>query len=552
MCGIYGCTTKDPFFVSKMIERCSHRGPDGSDLYYDDNITLGHNLLAITATPSTSTQPWRTPKGNVLVYNGEIFNYNELLERYKHLFTPTTTCDTELLAWGLDHKGIEFVKEIDSQHAFALWIPHTQELFLSRDHAGIKPLYYAMLPDRIAFASEQRALTPLLPSKHLDELAVSTYAYAGLNATSHCFLKGMHKVMPGQTLRIHNGTVTTAQLDLIVGTEDQPFDPLEFVDVLRTSIHQQCRGLRNLGVFLSGGLDSSIIALHAHELDPNLHTFTTRIDPCPRDKEDYNSDADVALEFAQLLGTNHTEVMHTTKDYLEYFEPASDCIEEPLYNPSVPMYMQANHAQAKAQRVVTLAGDMGDELCYGYPAYQKIIKMKFNTNRDIVAQWTHRLSKPPRITAPLSRDTVVDYLSMTTFKDLNTHSSIGAYMRMDQLGVCAEDYFRRNDRLAMHYGMEGRFPWASKRVMQYCMNLDMNTKTQGELKSIVKTAYKDLLPENIITKSKTGWTSPLEQWTRQNTPGVSAIHKRGASSWQGKAWPMGWQWRLFKEQHGLG
>jgi len=551
MCGIYGITAKDPLLATEMMDRCSHRGPDGSDLYYDNHITLAHNLLAITADPKDSTQPWRTPQGRVLVYNGEIFNYKELLERYRHQFTPKTTCDTELLAWGLDAYGIEFVDQIDSQHAFALWDPVSKELFLSRDHAGIKPLYYAVLPDKIAFASELRALTPLLPTKELDPLSTSTYAYTGLNVTSHGFLRGTHKVMAGETLRIHKGTVELHHTDLIQGTEDQPFDPEEFVDIMRTATHEQCRGQRDLGVFLSGGLDSSIVALHASELHPGIRTFTTRIEPCPPDKEDYNSDADCAKQLAELWQTTHTEVIHTPRHYLEYFERACGVIEEPLYNPSLPMYMQANEAQHLMGTTVTLAGDTGDELCYGYPAYQKIKKMQFNSYRDVILQWTRRLSKPPQIKPTMSRDSVVDYLAMTTFKDCRVNSNIGAYMRMDQRGVCAEDYFRRNDRLAMCYGMEGRFPWASKRAMRYCMNLDMHTKTRGDLKHLVKTAYADLLPSYITTKPKTGWTSPLQQWRQQGTPGVERI-EACYKGWQGKAWPMGWQYKLYRSTHGLG
>ena len=379
MCGIYGITAKDPLLATEMMDRCSHRGPDGSDLYYDDHITLAHNLLAITADPLDSTQPWRTPRGRVLVYNGEIFNYTDLIQRYRHQFTPKTTCDTELLAWGLDTYGIEFVDQIDSQHAFALWDPVSKELFLSRDHAGIKPLYYAVLPDKIAFASELRALTPLLPTKELDPLSVSTYAYTGLNVTTHGFLRGTHKVMAGETLRIKDREIELHHTNRIQGTEDQPFDPEEFVAVMRTAIHEQCRGERDLGVFLSGGLDSSIVALHASELHPGIRTFTTRIEPCPPDKEDYNSDADCAKQLAELWHTTHTEVVHTPKHYLEYFERACGVIEEPLYNPSLPMYMQANEAQHLMGTTVTLAGDMGDELCYGYPAYQKIKRMQFNS-----------------------------------------------------------------------------------------------------------------------------------------------------------------------------
>ncbi len=98
MCGIYGITAKDEAFIEKYITMCSHRGPDGQGIWSDDSVTLGHNLLAITETNTQSQQPWKTPQGNILIYNGEIFNYFELLDKYPN-FVPTTTCDTELLAW---------------------------------------------------------------------------------------------------------------------------------------------------------------------------------------------------------------------------------------------------------------------------------------------------------------------------------------------------------------------------------------------------------------------------------------------------------------------
>ena len=121
MCGIYGITAKDEAFIQNYFTTCSHRGQDGQDIWSDNSVTLGHNLLAITETNTRSQQPWKTPQGNILIYNGEIFNYFELLDKYPN-FVPKTTCDTELLAWGLDQYGIDFVQQIDSMHAFAYYL----------------------------------------------------------------------------------------------------------------------------------------------------------------------------------------------------------------------------------------------------------------------------------------------------------------------------------------------------------------------------------------------------------------------------------------------
>ncbi len=129
MCGIYGITSKNYSFIDQYIKTCSHRGPNGSGIWKGDDITLGHNLLSIMAKPNMSTQPWATPKGNILVYNGEIFNYYELKAKYKQ-FIDTTDCDTELLAWGLDNFGLNFIDEIDSMHGFAYYNIKKKELII--------------------------------------------------------------------------------------------------------------------------------------------------------------------------------------------------------------------------------------------------------------------------------------------------------------------------------------------------------------------------------------------------------------------------------------
>ena len=156
MCGIYGITASDQHFINEYMHICKHRGPDGGSKIEIVNkksgntVTLGHNLLSIMAEPNKSYQPWRTPKGNTLIYNGEIFNYYELKEKYP-AFKDTTGCDTELLAWGLDKFGLKFIDEIDSMHGFAYYRVGEQELWLSRDHAGIKPLFYAEVKEGLVF-----------------------------------------------------------------------------------------------------------------------------------------------------------------------------------------------------------------------------------------------------------------------------------------------------------------------------------------------------------------------------------------------------------------
>ncbi len=518
MCGVYGITWVDEPYIRRMIDKCIHRGPDGSSIYTDmKDITLGHNLLSITEKPQESKQPWKTPKGNILVYNGEIFNYEELCSKYQRDFIPKTTCDTELLAWGLDEFGVEFVELIDSQHAFAYWNSHEKTITISRDHAGIKPLYYRKVGSKgIEFASELKAI--LKGNETINSMAEACFAYTGLNVTHFSFYNDIYKLLPGESITFRKSDILRKYSNIVIGSEDKTFNPDEFVEEVRLAVTNNMRGVRERGIFLSGGIDSAVIAMHAIEIEPKIKTFTSRVYPNPEGGEDFNSDANYAKMLANSLGTNHNEIIHTQKDWDSFLESSWRTCEEPMYNWSIPMYQQVNKVMSENGIVITLAGDMGDELTLGYPSYFKFqrknyLKTFFKPKLiNTIKHWVNRMKKPPDIAVSVSKENIIEYLYYGPFKNLQPNDPVAAYQRMDQIGVCSEDFFRRNDRLGMLYSMEGRFPWASKRLMQYCMNINPKEKIKLGQKGITKIAYKNILPKFILNKSKTGWTSPIQQW----------------------------------------
>ena len=533
MCGIYGITKKNINWVKSYIKKCHYRGPDKSEIYIDDNITLGHNLLSITDIPSQGTQPWKTNRGNILIYNGEIFNYFELCKKYKN-FNPKTKCDTELLAWGLDEYGIDFIDQIDSQHAFALWIPTKKNLYLSRDHAGIKPLFYSLTNDFLVFGSEAKGLLDIIPgSRNLDFLAFSCWNISGLNVTNNSFFKGIKKLMPGETMKfdLNQKKLLSIKRNLILGGKSLNYDQEEFKDVFDSSIKESLIGTRPIGICLSGGMDSAMIAYHANK-HFKQNTFTNHILPCPNDpNEDYNSDSKEAKNLAKIENFNHTMVVHSPKLYAKYWKKTVEALEEPMYNPSIPMYAHMNDVMSKHGIVVTLAGDMGDELLGGYPSYIKAKKQNFKTHRDCVSFWlTKRLIRPPSFKVKVNVNEIIDVLINSIFPDSlwDKDDPVSSYMRLDQQGLCSEDYFRRNDRLGMLFSMEGRFPFACKKMINYCMNIHSNYKlgeTLDTLKLISRKSYKNLLPDSIINKSKTGWTAPINLWRTQFKKDCSEINK---------------------------
>jgi asparagine synthase (glutamine-hydrolysing) len=536
MCGIYGITAKDPEFIKSFIDICKHRGPDGESVWTSDEVTLGHNLLSIMADPANSQQPWKTPNGNILVYNGEIFNYYELKEKYTD-FVDTTGCDTELLAWGLDKFGLNFIDEIDSMHGFAYYEIDKKQITLSRDHAGIKPVYYAEIDEGLVFGSEIKGMLDKVPnSRTVDRLAMSCLAWTGINATRNTTFSGIKKLLAGETksYSVEDKKFTETKRIFIKPTSNHTFDIKEFQDKARATVKMCSIGQRKIGVFLSGGLDSSLIAHELNMINGPAVTFTNKMKPNIVTSEDFNSDADAAEQLAKVEGYDHTVVKITPDNVVDSWDDAIYYMEQPMYNQSVAMYCYTNKVLHDNGIVVTMAGDMGDEILGGYPKYWKLTqtaylermigKEQIESWDDILTLWMQRIKRPLAglvMGGDLTKKQVHDELKKCYPDDLwNPKDPVASYMALDCVTQVPEEFFNRNDKFGMAYGMEGRFPLATKMFMEYCMSIPVSDKiglNKADTKLPTKKAYKKRLPGFIIEKMKTGWTVPLGYWLTKGT-----------------------------------
>ena len=525
MCGIYGITKNDTKFIHQFIEKCTHRGPDGSDVWHDEDVTLGHNLLAITSEPSQGKQPWQTPKGNVLVYNGEIFNYQELCNKYHNQFTPTTTCDTELLAFLLDKDPQQAIKEIDSMHGFAYYDRQTKKLIISRDHAGIKPLYYAETQDGLVFGSEIKGMLDKVPnSNKIDDIASACMSYCGVNATNHSLFNNIRKVMPGQTLTydVANKRFAGSDTYTIHPTSNKNLDLEEFRHEAHETVKMSTLGIRKFGMFLSGGLDSTLVAHELNTVLGGLDTFTNRMNPNIITDEDHNDDANHARMFADDYKMNHTEIEITPQMMMDCWDKTMWFMEQPVYNWNMPMYYETNKKLAEAGVVVTMAGDMGDELLGGYPKYWKLTKPeeKIKSWEGLVWKWMHRIKRPVEMKRKISKEELHAILIKQMPQEVwNPADHVNSYMALDCVTQVPEDFFARNDKFGMAFSMEGRFPLATKRFMSYCLAINSQHKMgqeKSQTKLPTKLAYKGVMPDYIINKMKTGWTVPLMYWLNNN------------------------------------
>jgi len=517
MCGIYGITKKDIDLIQKYINTCSYRGPDGSDVWADDHITLGHNLLAITSEPSQGRQPWITNKGNVLIYNGEIFNYQDLVTAYN--LQPKTSCDTELLAHLLDTEDMQSVKLIDSMHAFVYYDKTAKTIILSRDHAGIKPLFYAETSDGLIFGSEIKGMLEHVPnSRCMDAMAAAAMSYSGINATRNTMFTNIKKVLPGETLKysIEHKQFVSQDRTIITPTSNRNLDLEEFRSQAHDTVKMSTLGIRKFGVFLSGGLDSTLVAYELKNILGELDSFTNEMNPNVVIGENFNDDANCAQQFAQDIGLNHHRVEVTPHTVEQYWADAMHTMEQPVYNMSMPMYYYTNKFLSEQGVVVTMAGDMGDELLGGYQKYWKLRNDAPTSFRDMMWKWMHRIKRPIQLSTKISMNDVHDELCRTIPEILwNVQDPITSYMAVDCVTQVPEEFFSRNDQFGMRFSMEGRFPLATQQFMRYCLDIHSDYKIgkdKSDTKLPTKLAYKNILPDYIINKEKTGWTVPLIYW----------------------------------------
>lgn len=527
MCGIYGITQKNEQFIQNYIDHCSHRGPDGQGIWSNDKITLGHNLLSITDQPINSKQPWITPRGNILIYNGEIFNYAELVKKYK-TFQPRTVCDTELLAWGLDMGGIDFIDDIDSMHGFAYYDVNKNELIVSRDHAGIKPVYYAEIDCGLVFGSEIKGMLDIVPnSRKVDPMAMACMSLTGINATRNTFFTNIKKLMSGETIvyDVTNKRIKHRRRDVIKPTSTNIFSSEEFCFEANQTVKMCTLGIRKIGVFLSGGLDSSLVAHELKKITGEANTFTNRMEPhIAVFGEDYNDDARCASVLAAHEKYNHKEIICNPKIIEEYWQDSMYYIEQPMYNPSLAMYCYTNKMLSQNNIIVTMAGDMGDELLGGYSKYWELRNNKWGEIKsfsDLIYAWMKRIKRPMQLYNNLIDPTDIHNELIKIYPDslFNPNDVLNSYMALDCVAQVPEEFFNRNDKYGMAYSMEGRFPLATKRFMRYCLGFHSTYKIgkrKTDTKLPTKISYKNKLPECIIKKSKTGWTTPLAYWMFDN------------------------------------
>jgi asparagine synthase (glutamine-hydrolysing) len=552
MCGIVGLwKTRDDALVRAMADRIRHRGPDSDGFHFTDDVSLGMRRLAIIDVQG-GDQPLYNETGRVaVVFNGEIYNFKDLrkgLIDKGHVFK--TNADTEVIVHLYEERGVDLCASLNGMFAFALWDEDRKRLLLARDHLGIKPLYYTVYGGKLAFASEMKALLAL-PSVSREILpeALRLYLATGSIPAPHSILRDVKKLPAGHWLTADSSGIRINSYwspPLPEESSGRAWDTDEIADLLDQAVRRQLMSDVPLGVFLSGGLDSSaIVAFASRHVSGPLKTFSVGYSA---PDQSYN-ELDKARRVAQQFGCDHSEFMLSPGIH-DLLVPLVRSFDEPFADSSaVATYLVSR--EARKHVTVALTGVGGDELFGGYPRYLGLrlahalellpqplrrsaaLSARFMPDMGGSVNWPGRVKRflsefPKPIAEQYARWT--SFLSPELLSGLLKERSplsgdLGAMRgglitpslvaQTDLLTYLPSDLLCMTDRMSMAHSLEARVPFLDVPLVEQMSRIPLSAKMTGlRLKAMLKDIMKPHLPGEILTQTKMGFSIPLARWIR--------------------------------------
>lgn len=546
-----------------MCGELRHRGPDDTGVFVDGPFGFGMTRLSIVDL-HTGHQPILSEDGNVVVVcNGEIYNYPELrtkLEAMGHTFS--THSDTESIVHLYEEYGTAFVSHLSGMFALAVWDRRMRRLLLARDRLGIKPLHVYVSRGTFGFASELKALLRLQGvNREIDPASLDAYLSLSYVPAPRTILKGIQKVLPGTMAIVDSGGVRTDrywQPRFPVQAERKPLAEEEIGERLRALMRQTVKEHLlsdvQLGVFLSGGLDSSLVVALMSEFVPRLKTFSIGF------REASYSELGYARAVAGQFGTTHSELI-VGPEHAAALPQLASYLDEPFGDLSaIPVYFLSGLARRDVK--VVLSGDGCDELFAGYltyvadrlaKIYRQIPKL---LRRGIIRRLVESLPTSydkvsfdykakrfvevadqsvfqshlgwKQVFTAAEREGLYrqDYLETTnigdplaplreSFEEGRSYGFLDQLLHLDIRTYLADDILTKVDRMSMAHSLEVRVPFLDHRVVEFAASLAPAMKLNGlTTKYIVKKAFRKMLPDNIRNRKKEGFIFPISLWLR--------------------------------------
>ena len=569
MCGINGIvyTEKSGMVVDtdllvRMRDTIAHRGPDDAGLFVENNVGLGHRRLSIVDLATGSQPMFSEDRECVIVYNGEVYNHadhrNDLIDRgYKY----RSTSDTETILHLYEEFDSDCVHHLRGMFAFAIWNKRLRELFIARDRFGVKPVYYCLRDDgSLVFASEIKSLvdTGLVKPKLNYSALPDQLANHGTTGDETLF-EGVRRLLPGHFLKWQDGRLTVKKYwDLqfepkrLIGNESDIV--AEWLELFRESVRLRLMSDVPLGMFLSGGVDSSAIAAIMSGLsDTPVKTFSVGF------KEREANEFKYARAIADRYKTEHHEITITPDDFFDALPRLVWHEDEPLgFEASVPLYFVSRLAQQHVK--VVLTGEGSDEMLAGYGRYRKALSLlEYGEMYESVTPALFRGAVRSGVEALpgvlnrkltrtfLSRSADVEGIYFDNFAifgrkllddlftpetvaklgDAGPYDNLAGWLARTDAGETLDrllyadsktylhELLMKQDQMSMAASIESRVPFLDHKLAEFTARLPQKMKLRGrETKWILKRAMKNILPPEIIERPKMGFPVPLGNWLR--------------------------------------
>jgi asparagine synthase (glutamine-hydrolysing) len=572
LCGICGFNGSDKVLIKDMIKMLNHRGPDSSGIFVDEHVSLGHARLAIIDLSERGNQPM-TREHVTIVFNGEIYNFLKLKKKLFNKYHFYSNTDTEIILVGYIEWGIEkLLSMIEGMFAFAIYDSNLKKIFLARDRVGKKPLYYTLNKGNLTFASEIKSiLVDKTISREVNIEVLNQFFARRFSPYSQTMFLNIHKVMPGHylTYSIKDNKYSIKKYwDFVISMTKTNYssNKKELRELFFDSIKKRLISDVPIGVFLSGGLDSSVVLGAASKFsDDTLKTYSVGFG----DKDKYNELA-YAKKTSEYYASDHTEINLDSRS-IDILPKVVWHFDEPLADPAaIPNYYLAKKAKERVS--VILTGDGGDELFAGYDQYRfmrysaylkyvpKTIRMaapvilkntpffmdsiyKYSSNMG--DQLFSRLSKIMEDPSNKAKtyfelmsiydsderkqlfnknvsDNIVDfenyeYVNKKYFsnkQDIVTQTSY-----FDVKVYLPENLLMKPDKMCMASGIEARVPFLDTTLINFSFSIPLSNKVghfASNTKLIMKDALQDLIPPHLKKRKKQTFNVPIEQWLDQD------------------------------------
>ncbi len=597
MCGIAGIFNFsqgriDRELLRRMTSAIRHRGPDGEGEYVNGEIGLGHRRLSIIDLGG-GAQPIGNEDNSIqIVFNGEIYNFVELrdqLAKCGHEFR--TKSDTEVIVHAYEQWGTACVKRFNGMFAFALWDGKKRELFLARDHLGIKPLYYIRVQDTLLFASEIKALLehPACPREVDLESLAELFTFRYVPSPKTLFAQVM-KLPPAHLMTVNSSGMRIERFwQWVPGhrrTESEADLVEEYRHLMEDAVRLQMRSDVPLGLFLSSGVDSGVLlAIMRKYSSGPVRAFTIGFEG-----GEATNEIEDAAAMARDFGADHQHQMLTPDDYTGYYDRYMQDLEEPVGNETAAAFYFVSRITSREVKVA-LTGQGADEQWAGYDRY-KGIKLSsiysrlpgglLNTVAPLAAKMSGRMERLKRGVASLSEpDTLTRFAKVYSFfsaamkaqlykgvlkqsfdadafgtrralarlqSDVQHLDPLSQMLYIDTRASLPDDLLMVGDKTSMANSLEARVPFLDYRLVEFVESLPVNLKLRGFTgKYLHKKACEQWLPKQVIHRKKKGFANPIADWFRSRMQGFVEECLLGSQSSMGLYFDQQYIRRIIEE-----